>query len=217
MNEIEITFCNWNDFLSITAHAIQMTISASFTFPSKVLIALQPMNIVIGFYPSLVGIRKDIHWFCFAYFSNPYLIGILLAIHLLNEKLIAFRNELHARNVIVTRISWHDNPCSLSTISRNITHLYSRIGCTCLRIRKTMNSRINGIYIVDNIKPTCTVGIALPISNVFAIRTPTETITTIKFFLIHPVKGTVHNLFIAILGKLNYLTISQSFYINIIF
>ena len=80
-----------------------------------------------------------------------------------------------------------------------------------------MNGRINGIHIVDNVKPASTIGIALPISNVFAIRTPTESVTTTEFFFIHPIESTIHNLFIAILCELNYLTISQSFYINVVF
>ena len=116
MNVIEITLRNRKDFLTVTTYAIEMTITASFAFPSEILVTFQPMDIVVGFHPSLVGIRKDIYWFGFTNFGNPYLISILFTIHLLDEQLIAGRNKFHARNVIVARIARYVYPCSNTTI-----------------------------------------------------------------------------------------------------
>ena len=152
----------------------------------------------------------------FANLGNPYLIGILLTVHLLDEQLVASRNELHARDVVVACVTRDIDPCSCTTISRYITHLYGRVGSTCLRIREAMDSRIDGIYIINNIEPTGTIGIALPISNVLAVRTPTETVTATELFFVHPVEGTVHNLLTTVLGYLNHRTVCNGFYIDVV-
>ena len=193
-----------------------MTITATFTFPSKILVTLQPMDIVIGFYPCLVGICKDMNRIVFTNLGNPYLIRILLTIHLLDEKFTAFRNELHTRNIIVTSITRNVHPSSSTTFYRYITHLHCRVGSTCLRIRETLDSRIDRIYIINNVKPTGTIGITLPISNELTVRTPTETVTTTEFFFVYPVECTIDNLFITVLCQLNNRSVCQCFYIDIV-
>ena len=193
-----------------------MTITATFTFPSKILITLQPMDIVVSFYPCLVGISKDMSRIVFTNLGNPYLIGILFTIHLLNEKFVAFRDELHTRNVIVTGITRNVHPSSSTTFYRYITYFYSRISRTCLRIRETLDSRIDRIYIINNVKPTGTIGITLPISNELTVRTPTETVTTTEFFFVYPVECTIDNLFITVLCQLNNRSVCQCFYIDIV-
>ena len=213
---VEITLGNWKNFLTITAYTIQMTITATFAFPSKILVALQPMDIVVSFYPCLICIRKDMNRIVFTDFGNPYLIGILFTIHLLDEKFVACRNKFHTRNIIVAGITWNIDPSSSTTFYRYITHFHCRIGSTCLRIRETLDSRIDGIYIINNVKPTSTIGITLPVSNELAVRTPTETVTTTEFFFVYPVECTVYNLFIAILSQLKNGTVCQCFHIDIV-
>ena len=213
---VEITLGNRKNFLTITTYSIQMAITTTFAFPSKILVTFQPMDIVVGFYPCLVCIRKDMNRIVFTNLGNPYLIGILLTIHLLDKQFVACRDELHARNIIVAGITRDINPCSSTTFYRYITHLYCRIGSTSLRIRETLDSRIDRIYIINNVKPTGTIGITLPISDELAVRTLTETVTTTEFFFVYPVECTVYNLFIAILSQLKNGTIRQCFHIDVV-
>ena len=213
---VKVTLGNRKDFLTVTAHSVEVTITATFAFPSKILVTLQPMDVVVGFHPCLVGIGKDVNRMVVANLGNPYLVGILFAVHLLDKEFVAFRDELHARNVVVAGITRNVDPGSGTTISRYITHLYGRVGSTCLRIREALDGRVDGIHIIYNVEPASTIGIALPISDELAVRAPTETVTTIEFFFVYPVESTVYYLFVSILGYLNNRTIGQCLYIDVV-
>ena len=63
-----------------------------------------------------------------------------------------------------------------------------------------MDFRINGIYIIDDIKPSRTLGIALPIGYVLPVGTPAETVAAVEFFFVYPVECSVYNFIISVLS-----------------
>jgi len=213
---VKVPLGNRNDFLSVAAHPIKMAITAAFALPSEVLVVLQPMDVVVGFQPGCIRIGKDVGRLGTAYLDGPHLVGILRTVHLLDKEFIASGDELHTRDIMFTGITGNVHPSSGATFYRYITYLDGRIGGTCLRIRETLDGRVECIYVVDDVEPARTFRIALPIGNVFAVGAPTETVTATELFFIHPVEGTVYNQVTAIGCQRSHFAVSQVFGIDVV-
>ena len=93
-----------------------MAPSVTFAFPSEILVPFQPTHIVIRFQPCGILIGKDIDGGIFTYFRNPYFIGVLGTVHLLDEQFVAARNEFHTWNIVVACITWKSQPSGVSTV-----------------------------------------------------------------------------------------------------
>ena len=128
-----------------------MAPSVTFAFPSEILVPFQPTHIVIGFQPCGILIGKDIDGVIFTYFHNPYFIGVLGTVHLLDEQFVTARNEFHAGNVVVTCVTGKIQPSGVSTVGGYVAYFYSGVRSSGFRIGETLDFGINGIYIIDDI------------------------------------------------------------------
>ena len=177
-----------------------MTPSAAFTFPGEKLVILQPQDVVVRIQPCGIFVGKDIFRCGAADSGDPYFVGILFPVQLLDEQFIAFRDKIHAGDVIVAGISGDIDPGSCSSFSRDVSYFYGRIGSTGFRIGKMLDGWIDGVYIIDNIEYTCPFRVALPVGYVLTVRTPAETVAAAEFFFIYPVERAVYNCLTSIAG-----------------
>ena len=213
---VEVTFGNGDDLFSVAAYTIQVAPSAPFAFPGEILVVFQPLDIIVRVQPCRIFVCKDILRGCAADLGDPYFVGILFPVQLLDEQLIAFGDEVHTRDIVVAGISGNVDPGRCSSCCRDVSDFYGRVGSSCFRIGEMKDSGIDGIDVVDDIEYAGSFRIALPVSDVFAVRTPAETVAATEFLFIYPVECTVYDGLASVAGQLGDFAGVYVFHIYII-
>ena len=213
---IEIALRNRDNLLPVAAHAVEVAPTVALAFPSEIFVILEPDDVVVRVEPSRIFVREDILRLGLTDGNDPDAVGILLAVHLLDKQFVAFGNEVHAGDVVVARVAGDIHPSRRASGSRDIADLHGRVGRARLRIGEMQDSRVEGIYIINNIEDACAFRVALPISDVFPIRTPAETVAASELFLIDPVESTIDNPCRTVVGKLRNLTGFHIFHIDVV-
>ena len=216
VDEVEVACCHWLYLLTVAAYAVEVTPSVAFAHPCKELAVLEPVDVVVGVEPCGIGVSEDVDRFGFANLDSPHAVGILLTVHLLDEEFVALRDEIHAWDVVVARISRDVYPCRRSAVGTDITHLDGGVCRSCLRVRETLYGRIERIDVVDDVEPSGAFGIALPVGNVLAVGTPSESVAAVELLLIHPVERTVDDEVATVGSELHHLAISYVLNIDVV-
>ena len=142
---------------------------------------------------------------------------MLRAVHLLDKQLVGSWHKLHARKVVVAFISRDGQPCRRTTISTHIANFYGAVGCASFGVGEMLYRGVDAVHIIDDVEPSCSACITLPICDILTVSAPSETVSAIEFFFIYPVERTVHDCVIAVCREGTIGLCLQIFYINVVF
>src|SRR6185436_2629136 len=145
------------------------------------------------------GIRKE------------YSVCVLTAIELLDHHFGRASGPVHPRQIVVPRITGNIDPTSWTTIRVYNANASGRVCLTGFRIREGCCHWIKRAGVVDERHLLHTFGVELPVSDLFAVGTPAETITTEELFFVNPVERAVNDILRAVVGELCDLRIAGRF------
>src|SRR4030095_5614275 len=118
-------------------------------------------------------------------------IRILQTVELLNDYFIGVSGPLHARKIVVTRVSRNIEPTRRTSGRRNHTDAGGRVSFPGLWIREGCGYRIERRCVVDERHLVHAFRVQLPVSNLLAVRAPTKTVAAEQLFFVYPIKCSI--------------------------
>ncbi|MBA7655074.1 hypothetical protein ES703_62971 [subsurface metagenome] len=94
---------------------------------------------------------------------------------------------------MVAGVARHLEPLCLASAGAYHSDATGGICLANLWILEGGNLRVKGICVIYKMKITHSLGIELPVGNLFAVGTPAESIPQSEFFLVDPVRGAIDN------------------------
>src|SRR6185369_17720303 len=151
---------------------------------------------------------------CFVFFSQDRMrfagrgvgekhgVCVLTTIKLLNHDFAGARGPVHARQIVVSRITGNIDPASWTTVRVYDADASGRVRLTGLRIRKSCRHWIKLGGVVDERHLLHAFRVELPVRDLFAVGPPAETVTAEELFFVNPIEGAVDDVLRAVVREL---------------
>jgi len=194
-----------------------MTPAIALTYPEEFFSWLQPAELRNRFYPGFITVSENgCHLACFTVTCH-YRDFILVAVEILKDDQARESSPIHLRHIVLVRLPGQLEPESFSAFRTDHSQAAGCIGLTWFGIFKRNNLRIKGGSVINHLKKWFLRRIELPVSNIAAIRAPSDSTAQEKFFLVDIIKVPIKNIFAAIGRNLNEPRGGQVFYIYVVF
>ena len=216
LDDVERSVGDGQYLLAVAADAVEVAPAVALALPGEPPGAVEPGRLVGGVHPGGIGLGEDVLPLRGVGADNPDTVGVLGAVHLLDEELVALGDELHAGDVVLARVAGQLYPGGGTSAGRNRTDADGGVGGAGLGVGEALDGGVEGVDVVDDGEPAGALRVALPVGDALSVGTPAEAVAAVELLLIDPVEGAVDAVGPSISGQGGTLAISQTLHVDIV-